>query len=158
MTTLLTDTARAALKAALTGVSGLPTPIVNDPTLQGFEESGTPGVKWKLALNDEPIAQIGVVLGEPPVYELAAGHGIVLAIEGEPGEARDEVLRTATEALFGALFPSGEPLKVDGAFEDMRVDESIGRNNIAPQAPGTAPIIELTFGVQLILTAPTPAG
>ena len=157
--TLKTEDALAAFHATLEAATGLPSVKRNDVSLEGFDESGTPGVRWKMAMVDDDWSVIAVELGDAsPAYELAVPAQLILAVEGLPGPDRDAVFTAAAEALSAALFPGGDALIIAGKFEDLRVDDRIGRGHIMPEPAGRLPIETIELAVQLIITAPTPFG
>jgi hypothetical protein len=156
--TLKSEHAREAFKVYLGAAPGLPAPTRNDTTLDTLAEAPGEAVKWKLALVDEDVVRLRTVVGDPPEYEVAAVVNLILAVEGVPGAARDQVFANAVEALAAALFPAGEPLRIDGAFDYLEVDDRLGGDHIMPDAQGRLPIQTFEVLVQLVLTAQTPLG
>jgi hypothetical protein len=156
--TLKSEDALAAFRDYLDAAPGLPSVKRNDVALEGFEESGAAGIRWKFSMADDDILVIRTVMGDPPEWELAVPASLILAVEGMPGPERDTVLKSAIEALSSALFPSGAPLAIVGKFEDLRLDDRVGRGHILPDPAGSLPIEIVQVDAQLILTAPTPFG
>jgi hypothetical protein len=154
--TLATFAALDAFEAALTGVDDLPAVDRHDSALEGFTDSGTPGIRWLLALEEGDFDPAVAYMGDPPEHEVWAEAELVFAVEGPAGESRDTVLRAGLVALAGVMMPGGHGLRIDGKFEDLRIDR-IERRLIQREA-GTQPIDLVSIPFALFVTAPTPFG
>lgn len=155
--TLMTFDAVDAL-AALLQAAALPVPVRNDKTLQGFSPSSIEGVGWKLCVNDEGWSTGLIEMGEPPSWEIGPQATIVMAVEGEPGSARDTVFRGAMKAIRDVLFPGGVGQTVEGKFEDLQLVSDISTVLTGPSDKGEPPVMFAEFTVSLSITAPTPFG
>lgn len=154
--TLATFDAFDAFETALSGADDLPTLKRHDSSLEGFDDSGTAGVKFKLAMEEGDFEQYAFEMGEPPAHELWVEAMLTFAVEGVAGPDRDAVLRAGVASLAGVMFPDGRGLRVAGKFDNLRVDR-IGRRLIQPES-GRLPIDLIDVEFALFLTAPTPFG
>lgn len=156
MTGLATFNALDALAAAFDEAEDLPAMKRHDTALEGFTDSGTPGIAYLFAMAEGDFEILTEEFGDPPQRELAVQGTLFFAVEGEAGSNRDTVFRAGVAAIAGVLMPEGLALRVDGKFEDTDITR-IERRLIQREA-GTPPVDLLSIDFALFVTAPTPFG
>lgn len=154
--TLATFAALDAFADALAGVADLPELRRHDTALEGFTATDFAGVGFALAMEEGGVSEIVSEFGEPPSHELWQHAELDFAIEGVAGANRDTVLRAGVAALAGVMMPGGLGLRIDGKFENLRID-SIDRDLVQREA-GKLPVDLITIRFALFITAPTPFG
>lgn len=150
---LKSETALLALKTMLAAATGVPPIVRNDVRLASFAASGVAGVGWKLAMLDDDIGNPVTELGEGEAFELTVGAELVLAVEGEPGDDRDEIFAGAMFALAAALTADRT---LGGACDGLSIAGNVQRDHIT--VDGGVPIETARIGVTLLLTAETELG
>lgn len=157
---LKTEEAWDALQALINTAAGdtLPACTRNDDELQGFADSGTPGLKWRMLISDGNVRVTDSYLGDGEKYELAVEADVVVAVEGETGVARNTLLADMLAALAEVLFPNGTGAVVDGKFDGLDIETELQRKQWVAPGEGRQPIAGWEFTIAMTLTAASPFG